>query len=228
MTSENRQTATVPDEDLRVDLDHNACCPRRSSLRDARFDGRFFTGRDDDRASYRRPVCPARTPRSENVDLLFHAAAAAQEASAPAFGAGPARRLVDSPAGNVEHGVPGARADRARGPGRGQRRRLGRPSGAGRAGVFGVPVSQQIIWRVAGCGRRDSAALAMLGGVCLGSRPTALGYSAESGWASSSSPRSPAGSPTAGVNADGRDGGGVLSVRPRLGVGAHGLQQGPS
>ena len=60
-----------------MDLDHDACY-RAMSLRDARFDGRFFiavrtTG------IYCRPICPARTPRSENV-VFYPTAAAAQEA----------------------------------------------------------------------------------------------------------------------------------------------------
>jgi AraC family transcriptional regulator, regulatory protein of adaptative response / DNA-3-methyladenine glycosylase II len=60
-----------------MDLDHDACY-RALCLRDARFDGRFFTGVKTT-GIYCRPVCPARTPRSENV-VFFPAAAAAQEA----------------------------------------------------------------------------------------------------------------------------------------------------
>ena len=60
-----------------MDLDHGACY-RALELRDVRFDGRFFiavrtTG------TYCRPVCPARTPRPENV-TFYPTAAAAQEA----------------------------------------------------------------------------------------------------------------------------------------------------
>jgi AraC family transcriptional regulator of adaptative response / DNA-3-methyladenine glycosylase II len=62
---------------LRMDLDHDACY-RALSLRDARFDGRFFTGVKTT-GIYCRPICPARTPRSENV-TFFPTAAAAQEA----------------------------------------------------------------------------------------------------------------------------------------------------
>jgi AraC family transcriptional regulator of adaptative response / DNA-3-methyladenine glycosylase II len=58
-------------------LDHEACY-RAICLRDSRFDGRFFTGVTTTRI-YCRPVCPARTPRSENV-IFFPTAAAAQEA----------------------------------------------------------------------------------------------------------------------------------------------------
>jgi AraC family transcriptional regulator of adaptative response / DNA-3-methyladenine glycosylase II len=60
-----------------VDLDHNACY-RAIELRDARFDGRFFTAVKTT-GTYCRPVCPARTPRWENV-TFYSTAAAAQEA----------------------------------------------------------------------------------------------------------------------------------------------------
>jgi AraC family transcriptional regulator of adaptative response / DNA-3-methyladenine glycosylase II len=60
-----------------MDLDHGACY-RALELRDARFDGRFFIAVKTT-GTYCRPVCPARTPRSENV-TFFPTAAAAQEA----------------------------------------------------------------------------------------------------------------------------------------------------
>ena len=60
-----------------MDLDHDACY-RAIELRDARFDGRFFTAVKTT-GTYCRPVCPARTPRSENV-TFYPTAAAAQEA----------------------------------------------------------------------------------------------------------------------------------------------------
>src|SRR6201999_1822128 len=60
-----------------MDLDH-AACYRAISVRDARFDGRFFTGVKTT-GIYCRPVCPARTPLSKNV-TFFPSAAAAQEA----------------------------------------------------------------------------------------------------------------------------------------------------
>lgn len=47
-------------------------------MRDARFDGRFFVAVKTT-GIYCRPVCPARTPRSDNV-TFFPSAAAAQEA----------------------------------------------------------------------------------------------------------------------------------------------------
>lgn len=58
-------------------LDHDACY-RAVSSRDARFDGRIFTGVKTT-GIYCRPICPARTPKSENV-VFFSSAAAAQEA----------------------------------------------------------------------------------------------------------------------------------------------------
>ena len=58
-------------------LDFEACW-RAVVARDARFDGRFFTGVTST-GIYCRPVCPARTPRRENV--TFHPGAAAAEAA---------------------------------------------------------------------------------------------------------------------------------------------------
>ena len=60
-----------------MDLGHDACY-RAISVRDARFDGRLFTAVKTT-GIYCRPVCPARTPRSENV-VFYPTAAAAQEA----------------------------------------------------------------------------------------------------------------------------------------------------
>ncbi len=60
----------------RMDLDHKACY-RAVKLRDARFDGRFFTAVKTT-GIYCRPICPARTPLSKNV-TFFPTAAAAQE-----------------------------------------------------------------------------------------------------------------------------------------------------
>lgn len=53
-------------------------CYRALLSRDRRFDGRFFTGVLST-GVYCRPVCPARTPRRENVQF-FACAAAAEEA----------------------------------------------------------------------------------------------------------------------------------------------------
>lgn len=60
-----------------MDLDHDACY-RALRLRDARFDGRFFTGVKTT-GIYCRPICPARFPKSSNV-IFYPTAAAAQEA----------------------------------------------------------------------------------------------------------------------------------------------------
>ena len=60
-----------------MDLDHTACY-RAMELRDARFDGRFFSAVKTT-GIYCRPVCPARTPQPENV-TFYATAAAAQEA----------------------------------------------------------------------------------------------------------------------------------------------------
>jgi AraC family transcriptional regulator, regulatory protein of adaptative response / DNA-3-methyladenine glycosylase II len=60
-----------------LELDHEACYSAVRQ-RDARFDGRFFTGVTTT-GIYCRPICPARTPLSKNV-IFFPTAAAAQEA----------------------------------------------------------------------------------------------------------------------------------------------------
>jgi len=60
-----------------MDLDHDACC-RALATRDARFDGRLFVGVKTT-GIYCRPICPARTPKRENV-IFFASAAGAQEA----------------------------------------------------------------------------------------------------------------------------------------------------
>jgi len=60
-----------------MDLDPDAC--RRAFVtRDPRFDGRIFCGVKTT-GIYCRPICPARTPKAENV-VYFPSAAAAQEA----------------------------------------------------------------------------------------------------------------------------------------------------
>ena len=60
-----------------MELDHEACY-RAISTRDARFDGRIFIAVRTTRV-YCRPICPARTPKTENV-TFFATASAAQEA----------------------------------------------------------------------------------------------------------------------------------------------------
>jgi AraC family transcriptional regulator of adaptative response / DNA-3-methyladenine glycosylase II len=60
-----------------VDLDLDACY-RAFRTRDSRFDGRLFSGVKTT-GVYCRPICPARTPKRENMQF-FPTAAAAQEA----------------------------------------------------------------------------------------------------------------------------------------------------
>ncbi|MBV9509019.1 MAG: helix-turn-helix domain-containing protein, partial [Caulobacteraceae bacterium] len=60
-----------------MDLDHDALY-RALQTRDARFDGQLFIGVKTT-GIYCRPICPARTPKRENV-RFFPSAAAAQEA----------------------------------------------------------------------------------------------------------------------------------------------------
>ncbi|WP_292045904.1 MULTISPECIES: bifunctional transcriptional activator/DNA repair enzyme AdaA [unclassified Brevundimonas] len=78
--SENRETSRAGAGILDVmdmGLDQDACW-RAVVARDARFDGRFFTGVVST-GIYCRPVCPARTPKRQNV--VFHRTAAAAEAA---------------------------------------------------------------------------------------------------------------------------------------------------
>ena len=63
---------------VRMSLDFTECDQARLA-RDAAYDGRFFTGVHTT-GIYCRPVCPARTPRSENV-TFYSTAAAAQKGS---------------------------------------------------------------------------------------------------------------------------------------------------
>ena len=60
-----------------MDMDDDACY-RALSTRDARFDGRLFVGVKTT-GIYCRPICPARTPKRENV-RFYPTAAAAQSA----------------------------------------------------------------------------------------------------------------------------------------------------
>jgi AraC family transcriptional regulator of adaptative response / DNA-3-methyladenine glycosylase II len=60
---------------MELDPDH---CHRVLLARDARYDGRFFTGVKTT-GIYCRPICPARAPKPENC-RYFPSAAAAQEA----------------------------------------------------------------------------------------------------------------------------------------------------
>lgn len=72
-----RDAAPLDGENSAMDLDHDACY-RAVASRDARFDGRIFTGVKTT-GVYCRPICPARTPKRENV-TFYPSAAAAQEA----------------------------------------------------------------------------------------------------------------------------------------------------
>src|SRR5580704_7416053 len=60
-----------------MDLDPDACY-RAIQTRDVRFDGRLFIGVRTT-GVYCRPICPARTPKRENVSF-YASAASAQEA----------------------------------------------------------------------------------------------------------------------------------------------------
>ena len=60
-----------------MELDHEACY-RAISIRDVRFDGRIFVAVRTT-GVYCRPICPARTPKRENVSF-YPTASAAQEA----------------------------------------------------------------------------------------------------------------------------------------------------
>ncbi len=62
-------------------LDHGSCY-RALRTRDARFDGRFYTGVHTT-GIYCRPICPARTPKASNVDFYLCAAAAEEAGFRP-------------------------------------------------------------------------------------------------------------------------------------------------
>ena len=64
-------------DDGPMDLDPDACY-RAIATRDARFDGRLFIAVKST-GIYCRPICPARTPKRENL-VFYPSAAAAQEA----------------------------------------------------------------------------------------------------------------------------------------------------
>jgi AraC family transcriptional regulator of adaptative response / DNA-3-methyladenine glycosylase II len=66
-------TALRSDDESALDRE---LCYRALRTRDARFDGRFYTGVTST-GIYCRPICPARTPKLENC-LFFPSAAAAQ------------------------------------------------------------------------------------------------------------------------------------------------------
>ncbi|MDP3593357.1 AlkA N-terminal domain-containing protein [Phenylobacterium sp.] len=78
VASENRETWPVQEQIIAsMDMDDDACY-RAFQMRDARFDGRIFCGVKST-GIYCRPICPARTPKRENM-TFYRSAAAAQEA----------------------------------------------------------------------------------------------------------------------------------------------------
>ena len=77
-TSDSDRSRTSSRDKLpSMDLDRRVCERARLS-RDARFDGRFFIGVTTT-GIYCRPICPARSPKDENV-IYFQTAAAAEAA----------------------------------------------------------------------------------------------------------------------------------------------------
>jgi len=70
-----------------MNLDHDACY-RAIVTRDARFDGRLYIGVRTT-GIYCRPICPARTPRRENVSFYPTAAAAQEAGFRPCLRCGP-------------------------------------------------------------------------------------------------------------------------------------------
>ena len=93
-----------------MDMDRTACY-RAISTRDARFDGRLFVGVKTT-GIYCRPICPARTPKFENVS--FYASAAGGGLSAlPALPAGDLAGTCLL-ARHLQHGIARAGADRSR------------------------------------------------------------------------------------------------------------------
>ncbi len=71
----------MPDSEVLVKLDEKAC-ERARLARDARFDGRFFIGVTTT-GIYCRPICPAPSPKSQNIRYYASAAAAAEAGFRP-------------------------------------------------------------------------------------------------------------------------------------------------
>lgn len=71
----------MPETEVITQLDERAC-ERARLARDARFDGRFFIGVTSTRI-YCRPVCPAPSPKPQNVRYYASAAAAAEAGFRP-------------------------------------------------------------------------------------------------------------------------------------------------
>lgn len=68
-------------DDVRMELDRTTCY-RAIKTRDRRFDGRMFVAVRSTKI-YCRPICPARTPKAENVTFYSTAAAAAEAGYRP-------------------------------------------------------------------------------------------------------------------------------------------------
>jgi AraC family transcriptional regulator of adaptative response / DNA-3-methyladenine glycosylase II len=80
--SENRETqGKLAAIVASMDLDHNACY-EVVSARDRRFDGHFFTAVKTT-GIYCRPICPATTPKRQNVTFYPTAAAAGEAGYRP-------------------------------------------------------------------------------------------------------------------------------------------------
>jgi AraC family transcriptional regulator, regulatory protein of adaptative response / DNA-3-methyladenine glycosylase II len=74
--SDFRQSQVSTGSTVKKDMELDpARCYRALASRDLRFDGRFFVGVRST-GVYCRPICPARTPRAENVTFFVCAAAA--------------------------------------------------------------------------------------------------------------------------------------------------------
>jgi AraC family transcriptional regulator of adaptative response / DNA-3-methyladenine glycosylase II len=76
-----RHNQIVPETEVITQLDHRAC-DRARLARDARFDGRFFIGVTTTRI-YCRPICPAPSPKPQNIRYYASAAAAAEAGFRP-------------------------------------------------------------------------------------------------------------------------------------------------
>jgi AraC family transcriptional regulator of adaptative response / DNA-3-methyladenine glycosylase II len=76
-----RHNQIVPETEVTAQLDERAC-ERARLARDARFDGRFFIGVTSTRI-YCRPICPAPSPKPQNIRYYASAAAAAEAGFRP-------------------------------------------------------------------------------------------------------------------------------------------------
>ena len=133
-----------------MELDRRVCDRARKS-RDARFDGKFFIAVTSTRI-YCRPICPARSPKDENVRYYATAAAAQAAGFRPCLRCRPEASPGHAGlVGHVERGVAGAAShQRRRARSRGRR-------GAGRSprrdGAAPAPAVRAASWRDADRGR---------------------------------------------------------------------------